>query len=288
MFESSWCSVSSDTCAIQAGDWHQACFVQWRIVSLSRGSKLQQSCRIKIWKILIRMSQKSTAVCMNVCTIVHTVKEENVTKSPVSKQYREKKMGINETLAHDSPDNAAASKHLQREEKSPATNLNTSTQQKHCPTRKRKKYVQFNIKAWSHVRNDDVHTAQIALTGKNEKKGCTEMDREGHTLEEMQSWYSLFKPKSTKVLSPKFFLKCKRTAEGNTKNYKVRVVLLGNENMKNDENMFSPVPDFTVLKIMMCLTEQKSCYHRHFNLQSALSEQKLEIQCTDIAKSNLH
>lgn len=83
------------------------------------------------------------------------------------------------------------------------------------------------------------------------------------------------RPENTPVLHSKFVLKRERNESGEIKKYKARLVVFGNEEVKNDEESFSPVPDFTIIKLILFIAAQRDWHCTHFDFQSAFSNRRL-------------
>lgn len=56
----------------------------------------------------------------------------------------------------------------------------------------------------------------------------------------------------------------------------MRLVIRGNGEKDNKAECFSPVSDFTVIKILLCLEIQRKGYVRHVDFQEAFSNGNLE------------
>lgn len=151
-----------------------------------------------------------------------------------------------------------------------------NTEARRYPTRERKQPSRFTISELARAREDDEPSMRNALKGNDQKKWRESMDKEVKTLKQMQCWDEVERPPEARVLHTKFVLKRKRYETGNIQNYKARLVVCGNGEIDNADENFSPVPDFTVIRSILSLAAQKGWHRRHFDFQSAFSNEKLE------------
>lgn len=70
-------------------------------------------------------------------------------------------------------------------------------------------------------------------------------------------------------LNTKLVLRRKRNADGIFRKYKARLLVYGNEKVDSQQDYFSPVADFTVARLIMCVAMQKVWKKRHYDLDNA-------------------
>lgn len=125
------------------------------------------------------------------------------------------------------------------------------------PIRQRSKSQRFTVCSLARAHSENEPRAQQAIPGYDKDEWKTVMRHKIETLDKIECWDVLPRPKSDKVLHSKFILKEKRSDEGYVIRYKARFVVRGNEENDNEEMSFYPVPDFTTIKLVMCIAKQR-------------------------------
>lgn len=82
--------------------------------------------------------------------------------------------------------------------------------------------------------------------------------------------------KDRQVLHSKFVLFRKRDHTVTVKKYKARFVVCGNEEHEYDDECFSPVPDISTKKLIICFVKQRKWHVRHVDFQKAFPNVLLE------------
>lgn len=77
------------------------------------------------------------------------------------------------------------------------------------------------------------------------------------------------KSSTRKVLQGKFVLRRKRDSMEAIVKHKVRLVVCGNQEEENLEESFSPVPDFSIVKLIIRIANRRGSHARHFDVRNA-------------------
>lgn len=160
--------------------------------------------------------------------------------------------------------------------RSNAAGINERREPRRIPQRERRKPIPFTIKVLTRLRSEHEPTVRSVMSEEHRNVRRTAMDKEVSTLEEIGCWDVNPRPKITKILHTKFVLKGNRSAAGEMKSYNVRLSVCGNGEYENDEVIFLPVPDFMVIKLIICLALQRGNYRRHLGFQNAFPNGKLD------------
>lgn len=136
------------------------------------------------------------------------------------------------------------------------------------PTRDRKARGRFTVNALMRVHDEDGLSVRLALQGENEREWRKAMKSKLQTLKENQNWKEVERPQHATVLQAKLVLKRKRDGAGKIQKYKVRIEVCRNVKVKNNENTFSPVSDFAVIRLTMYLAVQKEWFCQNFDFQT--------------------
>lgn len=91
----------------------------------------------------------------------------------------------------------------------------------------------------------------MALNGKENAESRRAMHLERDLLGKMDCWDIDDRLNDRKVMHTKFVLKRKKGEKGNVKRYKARLVVCSNEDLDYYEDSFSPVANFTIVKLMI-------------------------------------
>lgn len=102
------------------------------------------------------------------------------------------------------------------------------------------------------------------------------MRKEVFTLEEMSCWDTVSRHKDKRVFHTKFVLKRKTHSAGEKSNSTMRFVVRGNGKYEDEEDTFTPVSYFTVIKLVLCMAEHSGYHHRHFDFHNAFQNGKLD------------
>jgi Reverse transcriptase (RNA-dependent DNA polymerase) len=86
-------------------------------------------------------------------------------------------------------------------------------------------------------------------------------------------------PQDAKILPSKFVLKVKRLADGTIDRFKARLVVLGNLQQSgiDYETTFSPVVDFTVVRMMLAIAAKKGCKVHQMDVKTAFLNGDLDV-----------
>lgn len=144
------------------------------------------------------------------------------------------------------------------------------------PTRERRAPVRFTINSLSRTYDDDEPKAGHALKGLESKQWKNAMNNEVDTLLGMHCWKVVPRPRHEKVLHTKFALKKKRDESGIVRKYQARLVVCGNEEEDEGLDNFSPVSEFAIVKLILCIAIQRGWKMRHIDFQNAFPHGKLE------------
>lgn len=109
-----------------------------------------------------------------------------------------------------------------------------------------------------------------ALTGSKPKVWDIAMKLEMQALQAFGFRKERKRPRITKFLHSKFVLRHKRDHRGEIKKFKARLVVCGNKQKKIDLEIFSPVVDYTLIKIILCLDVQKKYMIKQFRFQNVI------------------
>lgn len=142
--------------------------------------------------------------------------------------------------------------------------------------RKKGDLARFTINAFITVCNEDEPIVLSSIFGEHRQEWHASMQKEVCMLEEMSCWDVVSKPKDMRVRHTKFVLKQKYDAAEEMKTYEMRLVVWGNDKYKNRKDTFSPVPDLTEIKLIMCIAKQRDYHRRHFNFQNEFWEGKMD------------
>lgn len=94
------------------------------------------------------------------------------------------------------------------------------------------------------------------------------------TLKELRCWKATSRPNDKRVIHTKLVLNQNHDVTGEIKSYKAPLVVCGNARYETEVDTPSPEPDFTVIKLIMRIAEQKSYHCRHFGFQNAFPNSK--------------
>lgn len=103
------------------------------------------------------------------------------------------------------------------------------------------------IDVLGRIRNEHKLTTRTALVGPEAKHLDTTMQTERRSLDEIGRWMVLKRPSKKKELHYKFFRKTIRGNQGHEK-CKMQIGKIGDEKHDHEEEVFSPVKDFTVVE----------------------------------------
>lgn len=105
------------------------------------------------------------------------------------------------------------------------------------------------------MHSENERGTQQAVLGDEKDDWKTSMRNEIESLDKMKCWDIVPRSKSDRVMHLKFVLEKKRGDKREVKRYKPRFVLCGNEEDDKEETSFSPVRDFTTIKLIMCIAK---------------------------------
>lgn len=150
------------------------------------------------------------------------------------------------------------------------------TPEKYYPVRERRAPNRLSLNALTRVRSDDEPLPREALRGLDAPQWKEAIRVEVQTLKDTSCWTEVKRPSREKVLHSKFVLKRKCDQNKTITKHKARFVVCGNEETENEEESFSSVPDFSVLKLVMSIAKQRGWCERHYDVQHAFPNGKLE------------
>lgn len=108
------------------------------------------------------------------------------------------------------------------------TNIYEGSVQRRCQARERRDPVKFTSNPFARVRREDEPTVRSAISGEHRNEWHAAMQKEVSTLNDMGCWDVVSRPKDVTVLPTNTPLKRKRYDGGETKSYKVLLVVWGN------------------------------------------------------------
>lgn len=82
-------------------------------------------------------------------------------------------------------------------------------------------------------------------------------------------WNGVYRPKETRALHRNFVSKRIQDVTDGTKSYKAWTMVCSRCKFENEDDRLSLVPDFTVVKLIMCLAGQKGYQDKHIDFQNA-------------------
>lgn len=97
------------------------------------------------------------------------------------------------------------------------------------------------------------------------------MSKEIQALKDLSCLEGVDRSNNVKVLQSKLVLRRKCNHRGNIEKCNVRLVVCGNEKEEIDWDSFSPVVDYTIIKLLLGLVVQKKYKIGYFNFQNAFS-----------------
>lgn len=113
----------------------------------------------------------------------------------------------------------------------------------------------FTMNSLKRVHSEEQPTTRDAMKGKHHLKWKQVMVKEVNTLKNVKCWEVMSRPQGQKVLHSKYVIKKKRDERGTVRIDKDRFVFCGKEDEENVETRFSPVPDFTVMRLIICVSK---------------------------------
>lgn len=133
----------------------------------------------------------------------------------------------------------------------------------------------FTDSALKGVHSDDEPHPRDALHRKETDAWPEAMEGEVQTLKEMKCWTNTSRPSEQKVLHSKFLLRRKRDRNGNIDNYNARLVATGDQEISNEEEHFSPVSEFSIMKLNVIVAKQRRWNGKHFDVLKEFPTGKL-------------
>lgn len=141
---------------------------------------------------------------------------------------------------------------------------------------RKEKPERFTINALRKGRHEDEPATGEAPKGQDAQLWRDAIEKEIYDHENMICWKRVDPPRHEKIFHTKYALQRKRDGTGNISKYKARFVVCGNEE-HNENEAFSPLADFTVVKLILCLALQNKWKVRHYDFQNAFLKGISEI-----------
>lgn len=136
--------------------------------------------------------------------------------------------------------------------------------------------IRFGINPLPQSRNNDQPSPREVLNGKYIEKWRFTMETKVLALHRLDCWEEIKCSESTKVPHTKCVLRRKTNQDGDIEKYKARLVLYGNEEDDNNTDCFSPVADYTLIKLLIQLAVQNNSEVKRYDFQSAFLNRKLD------------
>lgn len=116
----------------------------------------------------------------------------------------------------------------------------------------------------------------MALQSTEKDKWLEAINSEMTALRENETWELVPKPEGKTVLPNKFILKLKRHTDGTVDKYKARLVVLGCNQQESDyDKIYSPVLDFTMVRIALTIAGKLKAHVHQMDVSSAFLHGKL-------------
>ena len=138
-----------------------------------------------------------------------------------------------------------------------AENTPSENTQLRRSTRTRKQTKRIYAAAAKAVNSKDEPKLRDAMRSPDAAKWKEAISHELKALEEKGTFEIIDRPVNEPVLHNKWVLKLKRTVGGKIDKYKARLVICGNEEEVDSLATFSPVADFTVIRLLLCICVQQ-------------------------------
>lgn len=106
------------------------------------------------------------------------------------------------------------------------------------------------------------------LSGQDDMVWREAISKEFKKLGLMKCWETVRRAGKQEVMHTEFVWLKKRDENGHFKWHKAGLVVCGNEEDEYHEENFSPVIDYTVLKLILCTKIEKNWVARHLNLKN--------------------
>lgn len=154
--------------------------------------------------------------------------------------------------------------------------FNGGTLEKRFSDLERRAPSRLTLSALTRARSDNEPSTREAIR-RSEAVELQESMKTGiETLKKMNCWTEISRLSNKNVLHSKFVLKRKRAHTAHIAEFKARLVAFGNEETDHDEESFSPVPDSSMIRLLMSIAKQRGSHARHYDVQNASTNEQLD------------
>lgn len=164
------------------------------------------------------------------------------------------------------------------DERSPIEEESSTTQDEipRYPRREHRQPERYMAGALRRAHTEDEPSLRYAMNSSEAEKWKSAIDKEITALTNLRCWDVIERPTGKKILHSKFVLKKKRNGDGTIVKYKARLVVCGNEDTENVEENFSPVIDFTLVKLFLAIAVQRKWFIRQMDFENAFVNGNLD------------